>query len=327
MAKQSGSRGPGLLGAVGGGAGDLRRRLSVRARAAGLPAGRRLRSGGGARPSRARRINSTASSSTRAPTWSRPSRTTPPREAEGDRQGGDPRAAEPPGAPDRQGGRRRERLPARGQHLATPTSTTRTTRKRSASSAARSRSRSAGRSRRASTSSSARPQLARRDADGAGRDQGLGQARRDDAGDPRRARCRMAWAWSRRASGWKTPAPTSSGSTARGGRDDAAGAPADPRRGRRSRGGAARAVPDHAGAADLPVAARSRLRLPPERPAVPGRARPVHLQPLRDRRVRPPAYALGIRYLGVCCGAGPHHIRAMAEASGASRRPAATRRT
>jgi betaine-homocysteine S-methyltransferase len=31
------------------------------------------------------------------------------------------------------------------------------------------------------------------------------------------------------------------------------------------------------------------------------------------------AYALGINYLGVCCGAGPHHIRALAEALG--RRP------
>jgi betaine-homocysteine S-methyltransferase len=28
------------------------------------------------------------------------------------------------------------------------------------------------------------------------------------------------------------------------------------------------------------------------------------------------AYALGIKYLGVCCGAGPHHIRALAEALG-----------
>jgi betaine-homocysteine S-methyltransferase len=26
--------------------------------------------------------------------------------------------------------------------------------------------------------------------------------------------------------------------------------------------------------------------------------------------------ALDIRYLGVCCGAGPHHIRALAEAVG-----------
>ena len=28
------------------------------------------------------------------------------------------------------------------------------------------------------------------------------------------------------------------------------------------------------------------------------------------------AIALDIRYLGVCCGAGPHHIRALAEAVG-----------
>jgi betaine-homocysteine S-methyltransferase len=35
------------------------------------------------------------------------------------------------------------------------------------------------------------------------------------------------------------------------------------------------------------------------------------------------AYAMGIRYLGVCCGAGPHHIRALAEAVG--KHPAASR--
>jgi betaine-homocysteine S-methyltransferase len=35
------------------------------------------------------------------------------------------------------------------------------------------------------------------------------------------------------------------------------------------------------------------------------------------------AYALGVHYLGVCCGAGPHHIRAMAEALG--RQPPASR--
>jgi betaine-homocysteine S-methyltransferase len=37
------------------------------------------------------------------------------------------------------------------------------------------------------------------------------------------------------------------------------------------------------------------------------------------------AYELGILYLGVCCGAGPHHIRSLAEALG--RRPAASRYT
>jgi betaine-homocysteine S-methyltransferase len=28
------------------------------------------------------------------------------------------------------------------------------------------------------------------------------------------------------------------------------------------------------------------------------------------------AHAMGVHYLGVCCGAGPHHIRALAEALG-----------
>lgn len=37
------------------------------------------------------------------------------------------------------------------------------------------------------------------------------------------------------------------------------------------------------------------------------------------------AHTLGVSYLGVCCGAGPHHIRAMAEALG--RAPAASRYT
>jgi betaine-homocysteine S-methyltransferase len=37
------------------------------------------------------------------------------------------------------------------------------------------------------------------------------------------------------------------------------------------------------------------------------------------------AYELGIRYLGVCCGAGPHHIRSLAEALG--RQPGASQYT
>jgi len=37
------------------------------------------------------------------------------------------------------------------------------------------------------------------------------------------------------------------------------------------------------------------------------------------------AHAAGARYLGLCCGAGPHHIRALAEALG--RRPASSRYT
>jgi betaine-homocysteine S-methyltransferase len=35
------------------------------------------------------------------------------------------------------------------------------------------------------------------------------------------------------------------------------------------------------------------------------------------------AQAIGVQYLGLCCGAGPHHIRAMAEALG--RTPASSR--
>jgi betaine-homocysteine S-methyltransferase len=37
------------------------------------------------------------------------------------------------------------------------------------------------------------------------------------------------------------------------------------------------------------------------------------------------AFAIGVTYLGVCCGAGPHHIRAVAEALG--RRPPASHYT
>ena len=36
-------------------------------------------------------------------------------------------------------------------------------------------------------------------------------------------------------------------------------------------------------------------------------------------------HELGVRYLGVCCGAGPHHIRSVAEALG--RTPPASRHT
>ena len=39
------------------------------------------------------------------------------------------------------------------------------------------------------------------------------------------------------------------------------------------------------------------------------------------------AVALGVDYLGLCCGAAPHHIRAMAEALGRTRRRVATRPT
>jgi betaine-homocysteine S-methyltransferase len=59
-----------------------------------------------------------------------------------------------------------------------------------------------------------------------------------------------------------------------------------------------------------------------------GRSFPVALDPFQSTRYEiaefgREAFAANIRYLGVCCGAGPHHIRALAEAFG--RRPPASR--
>jgi betaine-homocysteine S-methyltransferase len=59
-----------------------------------------------------------------------------------------------------------------------------------------------------------------------------------------------------------------------------------------------------------------------------GRAFPAALDPFACNRYEMGAFAakafeLGVRYLGVCCGAGPHHIRAVAEALG--RHPPASR--
>lgn len=60
------------------------------------------------------------------------------------------------------------------------------------------------------------------------------------------------------------------------------------------------------------------------------RAFPVGLDPFVCTRAEifdfgREAFALGINYLGVCCGAGPHHIRALAESLG--RQPPASRYT
>jgi betaine-homocysteine S-methyltransferase len=59
-----------------------------------------------------------------------------------------------------------------------------------------------------------------------------------------------------------------------------------------------------------------------------GRAFPTALDPLLCNRYEiadftRSAQALGVRYFGLCCGAGPHHIRSMAEALG--RTPPASR--
>ena len=55
----------------------------------------------------------------------------------------------------------------------------------------------------------------------------------------------------------------------------------------------------------------------------PGRAFPTQLDPFLCSRndiaeFARQAWELGVRYLGVCCGAGPHHIRSLAEALGRS---------
>ncbi len=59
-----------------------------------------------------------------------------------------------------------------------------------------------------------------------------------------------------------------------------------------------------------------------------GRPFPTALDPFTCNRYEVGGFAadcreLGVRYLGVCCGGAPHHVRAMAEAWG--RRPAASR--
>jgi betaine-homocysteine S-methyltransferase len=65
-------------------------------------------------------------------------------------------------------------------------------------------------------------------------------------------------------------------------------------------------------------------------PEFEGRPFPTALDPFTCNRYElaefgAAALELGVRYLGVCCGAGPHHIRALAEAVG--RTPAASRYT
>jgi len=63
---------------------------------------------------------------------------------------------------------------------------------------------------------------------------------------------------------------------------------------------------------------------------IPDRPFPTALEPLTCNRYEiaefaKKALALGVNYQGVCCGAGPHHIRAMAEALG--KNPPASRYT
>ena len=90
-------------------------------------------------------------------------------------------------------------------------------------------------------------------------------------------------------------------------------------------------------AVDVPVAALPvPYRTHPDEPSFqslrdpmnPGRPFPTALDPFVCNRHEIAAFAaeardLGVRYFGLCCGAGPHHVRAMAEALG--RTPPASR--
>ncbi len=252
-----------------------------------------------------------------------------PREAPRHRPGGRARAAQPAGARDREAGRARDRDAARGRHLQHE----RLRRGRRGLRPARcgrcSRSRSAGPSTRASTSSSPR-----RISWGT---RGADRARGDQGGRPARASSRSrVHRESATFEGWPIAGgvqaargrrePTSSASTA-------SGAPrtmlpllrGDPRRRLVPCRGAARPVPDDRGGADV-----LRRSTDPAYPGVPGgRAFPTALEPFTCNRYEVAdfareAYGLGVRYLGVCCGAGPHHIRAWPRRSAAPRRRAAT---
>jgi betaine-homocysteine S-methyltransferase len=68
-----------------------------------------------------------------------------------------------------------------------------------------------------------------------------------------------------------------------------------------------------------------KLRFPESGPAF-----PVSLEPFQLTRYEMADYAvkardIGVNYIGICCGAGPHHVRAMAEALG--RKPLAGKYT
>ena len=65
------------------------------------------------------------------------------------------------------------------------------------------------------------------------------------------------------------------------------------------------------------------LRLPQSNPSF-----PISLEPFQLIRYEMADYAvkardLGIKYIDICCGAGPHHVRAMADAIG--RKPPASK--
>ena len=93
--------------------------------------------------------------------------------------------------------------------------------------------------------------------------------------------------------------------------DDAAAARRDPLGGRRPGRGAAGALPDHSGDAGVRGADRDDGL----------HAFPIALEPFQCTRFEMADFAvrardIGVDYIGICCGGGPHHVRAMAEALG-----------
>ena len=138
-----------------------------------------------------------------------------------------------------------------------------------------------------------------------------GACRGRDALDPsQRPMSARAGRPRRPARGSPRPAPTSSGSTAFAG----------PARCCRWSSGSATPSTCHVAAlpvpyrtteerAELPVAAPTRIAIASRRRPFPTALDPFTLQPLRDRRVRAARRTRsGSNYLGVCCGAAPHHV-------------------
>ena len=105
---------------------------------------------------------------------------------------------------------------------------------------------------------------------------------------------------------------------ARGPRDDAAAARGGPRRGRDPRRGAAGAVPDARRPSRPSSRCATRSPTAPDHRAFPTGLDPFTCSAVEVARLLRRGAALGVHYLGLCCGAAPHHMRAMAEALGRS---------
>ena len=251
-----------------------------------------------------------------------------PREDAPRRQGAPAGADQPPGARAGEGRRGRERRALRGRHLQHE----RLRRRRRVAAGGARDVRGAGRlgrRRRRRLRHRRDLHMGRGSADRARGDQGGRPAGRDDPCDPPAghdvgrlvARGGVQAARGRRRGRGRAelqPRPE----------NDAAAARARPVRRQRTRRRTAGAVPDERRRADVPVAQRPRGRPASRRQAVPHGARPVHLQPVRDRRVRDrPRTSSGSPTSG-CAAARGRITSAASPRRSAGRRPrAATRPT